>query len=73
VVVCPGTYYEEVVIPAGKPLAVQGVGHPVVDATGFDQGVLVLASGSEVEGLTVENAAGEGILVQGPPVPRWRT
>ncbi len=67
VVVCPGTYHEEVVVPADKPLSIEGIGHPVVDATGFDQGVLVLASYSEVEGLTVENAIGEGILVEGVP------
>src|SRR5579883_1095931 len=67
VVVCPGTYHEEVVVPADKPLSIEGIGHPVVDATGFDQGVLVLASHSEVEGLTVENAIGEGILVEGAP------
>jgi parallel beta-helix repeat protein len=76
VLVCSGTYHELVTVPAGKPLTIQGAGHPVVDAAGLSDsatgqysGVLVLASGSTIEGLTVENAFGEGILVQGLAAP----
>ncbi len=67
ILVCRGTYREQVVIPPTKPLSIVGVGNPVIDATGFDNGVQVLASGSQVRGLTVEHATGEGILVQGVP------
>lgn len=74
--VCSGTYHELVTVPAGKPLTIEGSGHPVVDAAGLSDpatgqfsGVLVLASGSTIEGLTVENALGEGILVQGLAAP----
>lgn len=72
ILVCPGTYRELVTVPAAKPLIIEGAGHPVVDAAGLSDpatgqysGVLVLASNTTIEGLTVENAAGEGILVRG--------
>jgi parallel beta-helix repeat protein len=72
VLVCPGTYRELVTVPAGKPLTIEGAGHPVVDAAGLSDtatgqysGVLIQAQGTTVEGLTVENALGEGILAQG--------
>ncbi len=65
--VCRGTYHEGVVLPPTKTLTLVGIGHPVIDATAFDNGVLALASGSVVEGFTIENATGEGILVQGIP------
>jgi parallel beta-helix repeat protein len=61
IIVCSGTYPEDVVV--SKTLSIKGVGHPVIDATGQDNGVQVLASGSTIEGLTIENAIGEGILV----------
>lgn len=61
IIVCPGTYPGGVVV--AKTLTIKGVGHPVINATGEDNGVQVLASGSTIEGLTVENATGEGILV----------
>jgi parallel beta-helix repeat protein len=61
IIVCPGTYHEDVVV--AKALSIVGVGHPVIDATGQDNGVHVLASGSKIQGFTVENAIGEGILV----------
>jgi parallel beta-helix repeat protein len=67
ILVCPGTYTEDVVVPPSKPLSIQGIGNPVVDATGLNNGVQVLASNSTVKGLVVENAIGEGILVQGVP------
>jgi parallel beta-helix repeat protein len=63
IVVCPGTYPGGIVIPANTPLSIVGIGHPVIDATNQDNGVQVLASGSRVQGFTVENAIGEGILV----------
>jgi hypothetical protein len=46
-----------------------GIGHPVIDATGQFNGVHVLASGSRIQGFTVENALGEGILVGNLPGP----
>ena len=65
--VCQGTYDENVVIPSSKQLAIRGIGVPVIDAsgpgTGPYPGVQVLSSGSEIVGLTIENAFGEGILV----------
>jgi parallel beta-helix repeat protein len=61
IVVCRGTYPGGVVV--SKTLSIVGVGNPVIDATGQFTGVQVLASGSSVQGLTVENALGEGILV----------
>ncbi len=67
IVVCPGVYTEDVVIPAGKPLTLEGIGDPTIDALGKDNGVQVLASGSTVEGLTVAYATGEGILVGALP------
>ena len=67
IVVCPGTYHENVVVPSSKQLSIRGIGNPVIDATGPGTGpypgVQVLSSGSEVSGLTIENAYGEGILV----------
>lgn len=76
IVVCSGTYHELVTVPAGKPLTIKGVGHPVVDATGLSDtatgqysGVLVQASDTTIEGLTVEGASGEGILAQGLAAP----
>ena len=59
--VCPGTYPGGVVV--SKTLSIVGIGHPVINATGQNNGVQVLASGSRIQGLTVENALGEGILV----------
>jgi hypothetical protein len=67
ILVCPGTYHEDVAVPPARPVSIEGIGNPVIDATGLDNGVQVHASNSPVEGLTVENAIGEGILVQGVP------
>jgi parallel beta-helix repeat protein len=64
VVVCPGTYSEDVVLT--KTIDLVGV-QATIDATGLDNGVVVLASGSRVSGFTVTDAIGEGILVQGAP------
>jgi parallel beta-helix repeat protein len=67
IVVCPGVYAEDVVVPAGKPLTLEGLGNPIVNATRQINGVQVLASGTTVEGLTVGYATGEGILVGSLP------
>jgi hypothetical protein len=64
VIVCPGTYAEGVTIV--KTLNLVGL-QATINATGMDNGVHVLASGSTVRGLTVTGATGEGILVQGVP------
>lgn len=61
IIVCRGTYPGGVIV--SKTLTIIGVGHPVINATGQNNGVQVLASGSRIQGLTVENAIGEGILV----------
>jgi nitrous oxidase accessory protein NosD len=64
VLVSGGTYKEDVVIK--QKLSVIGQGGPVVDASGLDNGFLVTgaaASGSLIQGFTVENATFEGILV----------
>jgi len=67
VVVCPGTYDEHVTIPATKVLTLRG-DHATINASTFNYpGVEILSSGSEVEGFTVENANGEGILVGALP------
>lgn len=69
VVVCPGTYPEDVVV--AKALTLVGHG-ATIDAAGLDNAVQVLASGVTVEGFTATSAIGEGILVgalpQGGPV-----
>jgi nitrous oxidase accessory protein NosD len=61
IVVCPGTYHEDVTVT--KPLSIQGI-HATVDATGLDNGFTLPApaAGTRVEGFTVENALGEGII-----------
>ena len=62
ITVCPGTYTEDVTIT--EPLTL--VGHnATIDATGRNNGITLLASKSTVEGFAVENAIGEGILLQG--------
>lgn len=67
ILVCSGTYDEDVVIPPTTPVSLVGVGNPVIDASGLNNGVQILASHSQVKGFTVEDAIGEGILVQGVP------
>jgi hypothetical protein len=61
ILVCHGTYREDVLV--SKTLSIVGLGHPVIDATGQDNGFNVIASGSRIQGFTVKNAIGEGILV----------
>jgi parallel beta-helix repeat protein len=61
VVVCAGTYDEDVTV--SKPLSLTGEGHPVIDATGQINGVLVKAPHVKITGFTITGAIGEGILV----------
>jgi parallel beta-helix repeat protein len=69
IAVCPGVYDEDVVVPVGKPLTIEGLGNPTIDAyhsatnTSLNNGVQVLASNTTIEGFTVSYAEGEGILV----------
>ena len=65
--VCWGRYKEDVVVPPTKSLTIEGIGNPLVDASGLDNGFVVLSSNSSIEGFTVEHATGEGILVEGQP------
>jgi parallel beta-helix repeat protein len=61
IVVCPGTYQEDVTVT--KPLSIEGL-HATVDATNQTNGFTLpsAAAGSKVEGFTIENAVGEGVL-----------
>ena len=67
IIVCPGVYAEDVVVPAAKPLTIEGIGNPLINAVNLNNGVQVLASNSTVEGFTIGYANGEGILVGGQP------
>jgi hypothetical protein len=62
-VVCTGTYTEDVAVAKALTLSGQGA---TIDATGLDDGVKITASNATVMGFTVENATGEGILAQQP-------
>ena len=65
VVVCHGTYAEDVAIAKSLTL----VGRlATIDATGLDNGVMITHSWVRVSGFIVVNALGEGILAQGSPV-----
>jgi nitrous oxidase accessory protein NosD len=59
VVVCPGTYAEDVII--SKPLTLVGR-QATIDATGLENAVQVVSSDVTVRRLTLENAYGEGLL-----------
>jgi parallel beta-helix repeat protein len=63
IVVCAGTYKEDVAVAKALTLSGQGA---TIDATALDNGVKITASNVTVTGLTVENATGEGILAQQP-------
>ena len=67
VIVCPGTYHEDVAL--AKRVKLQGR-QAVIDALGLTNGIHVTASSAQVAGFTVMNAQGEGILVGSvvPPV-----
>jgi Right handed beta helix region len=79
IVIQPGTYRESGnvnVVRAGltglKIASTGSAARTVIDATGNTNGILILASGVSVTGLTVENANLEGILVE-PPRSSWPT
>jgi parallel beta-helix repeat protein len=60
-----GTYHQDVLI--GKTLHLVGVGHPVDNARGRDNGFVVQgpkAAGTTISGFIVKNAAFEGIVVK---------
>jgi parallel beta-helix repeat protein len=63
VVVCAGTYKEDVAVAKALTLAGEGA---TIDATGLDNGIKISASNVTVSDFTVENATGEGILAQQP-------
>lgn len=63
--VCPGSYPEDVVVNKALTLIGQNA---TIDATGQDNGVQVIASDVTVDGFTIENAIGEGILVGQTPL-----
>ena len=65
-VVCPGTYPEDVVVNKAIQLTGQNA---TIDASGQNNGVQVIASDVTVQGFTVKNAIGEGILVGQTPLP----
>jgi parallel beta-helix repeat protein len=60
VVVCPGTYQEDVLV--NKALSLLGR-DATIDATGLENAIQVVASDVRIDGFTVENANGEGVLV----------
>ena len=62
VVVCGGTYHEDVAV--AKPLSLTGKKHAVINATGQINGILDTASHVRISGFTVTGAIGEGILVE---------
>ena len=62
VVVCGGTYREDVMVT--KPLSLLGRPSAVIDAAGKINGILITAANVTVSGFRVTNATGEGILVR---------
>lgn len=60
VIVCRGTYAEDVIVP--KALTLVGIG-ATMDAVGRENVLQVVASNVSVSGFTFENANGEGLLV----------
>jgi len=63
VIVCPGTYAEDVQVT--KPLQLMGR-HATINATGLANGVVITSSYVGVSGFAVTGALGEGILAQPP-------
>ena len=59
VIVCPGTYHEDVQIR--KPLRVIGYG-ATINAAGLENAIWITSSHVAVSGLTLKNANGEGLL-----------
>jgi parallel beta-helix repeat protein len=66
VIVCAGTYAEDVAV--AQPLTLKGQ-NAVIDATGKNNGVVISSSHVTVEGFTVRGATGEGILAVGTLTP----
>jgi len=62
VVVCGGTYAEDVAV--SRPVSLAGEKHAVINATGKINGIFVTASHVRIAGFTVTGAIGEGILVE---------
>ena len=60
VVVCPGTYAEDVLI--NKPLTLLG-GNATINATGLENAIQVVASNVSISGFSLIDANGEGLLV----------
>jgi hypothetical protein len=60
VIVCPGTYSEDVLV--NKSLRLVGLS-ATIDATGLENAIQVVTSHVSITGFTVQNANGEGILV----------
>lgn len=60
VLVCPGTYAEDVVV--GKSLHLVGR-HATIDATGLENALQIVTSWVTVRGFRLANANGEGLLV----------
>ncbi len=61
VVVCPGTYAEDVSVP--HPVQLVGL-HATVNAAGLVNGFLVTSSYVSIKGFTVTGALGEGIVAE---------
>ena len=61
IIVCPGVYPEDVTV--SKPLTIVGI-NAVIDATNLNNGFMIgtAGAGSRIQGFTIENAVGEGIL-----------
>jgi len=66
VIVCAGTYAEDVAVAAALTLRGEDA---VINATGKNNGFTITASNVTVDGFTVRGATGEGILAQGTPNP----
>lgn len=62
VVVEKGTYHEDVAVT--KSVKIEGQRGATIDATNLINGVKVTATDVTISGLTVQNAVGEGILLQ---------
>lgn len=70
VFVLHGTYSEMVTIPSsltGLTLMGQNPKNTIIDATGLQNGIFDQAGKVIIDGFTIQNAAHEGILVEGPP------
>jgi nitrous oxidase accessory protein NosD len=59
VIVCRGTYHEDVLI--AKPLTLMGH-HATIDAAGLENAIHIVRSNVTVRGFTLKNAQGEGLL-----------